>query len=276
MTVRSTVYALSMLASQTAHIAAFGFVVLPGFIDSLALSAEFDASMRDGFADEHHMNAGSAGNQFRYLPMMCERTPVSLALVMRLAAVAAEILAAPVLPGRAKATSYLGSTKWHRDTDLPVRSVGFAFYLEPLEADKGALRVLPGSHRPGFPSAIEGYPSKAGDLSGVAVPTAPGDVIAFDEHLYHSSTGGDLRRQWRVDFVADLADADDVLRDYFARQYAPGWDGGYDVERFPSYGAYWRTLDPRWNERLDELGAYRAAEAEEAFARAQRCKTLGR
>jgi ectoine hydroxylase-related dioxygenase (phytanoyl-CoA dioxygenase family) len=265
-----------MLASQTAHMDAFGFVVLRGFLDPGALSAEFDASMRDAFADERHMNAGSAGNQFRYLPMMNERTPVSLALVMRLAAVAAELLAAPVLPGRAKATSYLGSTKWHRDTDLPVRSVGFAFYLEPLEADKGALRVLPGSHRAEFAAAIEAYAAQADDVPGVPVPTVPGDAIVFDEHLYHASAGGDLRRQWRVDFVADLTDADDVLREYFARQYAPGWDGGYDVERFPSYGAHWRTLDPRWNERLDELGAYRAAAAEEAFVRALRSKSQPR
>ena len=40
-----------MLASRTAHLDTFGFVVLRGFIDPAALSAEFDASMRNGFAD---------------------------------------------------------------------------------------------------------------------------------------------------------------------------------------------------------------------------------
>jgi hypothetical protein len=207
---------------------------------------------------------------------MGERTPVSLALVVRLSAVAAELLGAPVLPVRAKATSYRGSTQWHRDTDLPVRSIGFALYLEPLEAERGAIRVVPGSHRPDFAAAIEAYTTPGSDLPGFAVPTVPGDAIAFDEPLYHASSGGERRRQWRVDFVADVPGADHALRAYFARQYAPGWDGGYDVDRFPSYGDHWRTLDTRWNERLDELGAYRAAAAEEAFVRTQRRANVGK
>jgi hypothetical protein len=259
-----------MLAAQRAHLETFGFVVLQGFLDPAALSVEFDASMRDGFTDPNHMNVGTAGNNFRYVPTMCEWTPVSLALVTRLGGIAAEILGSPVLPVRAKATSYRGSTKWHRDTDLAVRSLAFAFYLEPLSADEGALRVIPGSHRPELATAIEGNLADASDLPSIAVPTVPGDAIVFDEHLFHASVGGGLRRQWRVDFVADAPHANDTLTRYFARQYAPGWDGGYDVERFPSYGDHWRTLDPYWNKRLYELGAYAAAAAEESFVRARR------
>jgi ectoine hydroxylase-related dioxygenase (phytanoyl-CoA dioxygenase family) len=259
-----------MLASGVAEFESRGFVVLRAFIDPAALSAEFDATMRDAFGDERHLNEGSAENQFRYVPTMCERTPVSLALVRRLSGVAAALLHAPVLPVRAKATTYFGATMWHRDTDLAVRSVGFAFYLDALDTAQGALRVLPGSHRPPLDTALDRHASPGGDVSGVGVPTLPGDAIAFDERLYHASSGGLQRRQWRVDFVADVSGADDALRAYFAGQYVPGWDGGYDVGRFPSYGDHWRTLDPRWNERLDDLGAYRAAAGEEAFARARR------
>ena len=82
--------------------------------------------------------------------------------------------------------------------------------------------------------------------------------------------GGSLRRQWRVDFVADCPDTDDLLREWFARQFTVGWDGGYDVRRYPSYGPHWRSLDARWNARLDALGAYAAAEAEESAVRARR------
>ena len=35
-------------------------------------------------------------------------------------------------------------------------------------------------------------------------------------------------------------------------------------------GEYWRKLDAGWSRRLDELGAYQAAEAEEAHVRAAR------
>ncbi|MBL8976599.1 MAG: hypothetical protein JNK56_38730, partial [Myxococcales bacterium] len=87
--------------------------------------------------------------------------------------------------------------------------------------------------------------------------------------LYHASTGGQRRRQWRVDFVPDGA-PDDELRRWFADQHPPGWDGGHDVDRFPSYGPAWRALDPRWGRRLEQLGVPALAAAEEAFSRARR------
>ena len=90
------------LGKQATHFDAFGFALLRRFTDVAALSAEFDACMRDAFAEPGHMNAGAAGNQFRYVPTMCERTPHSLALLRQLAPVASELLRAPVLPGRAK------------------------------------------------------------------------------------------------------------------------------------------------------------------------------
>ncbi len=255
--------------AHAAHLDVFGFVVLPGLFDAAPLSAELDRALREGFADPSYMNHGPAGNAFRYLPMMCEHTPVSVALAVRLARVAGELLAAPVLPGRAKGTEYRGATRWHRDSELAVRSVGFACYLEPLDAGSGALRVLPGSHRPAYAAAIAGYLERASEPPGLAVPTTPGDAIVFDERLYHASSGGALRRQWRVDFVADDGD-DGALRTYFAGQYAPGWDGGYDVDRFPSHGASWRAIDPRWTRRLAQLGVRARADAEESFVRARR------
>lgn len=252
----------------------FGIVVLRGLFDPAPLSAELDRALREGFADPAHMNHGPAGNAFRYLPMMCVHTPVSVALAVRLAQVATQMLASPVLPGRAKGTQYRGATQWHRDAELPVRSLGVACYLEPLDADSGALQVLPGSHRPAYAAAIAGYLERAHELPGLAVPTAPGDAIVFDEHLYHASSGGGLRRQWRVDFVADDGD-DELLRTYFASQYSPGWDGGYDVDRFPSHGAHWRAIDPWWTRRLAKLGVDALADAEESSVRARRAGPRG-
>lgn len=98
------------LSRHALHFDTFGFTVLPSFADVGALSAEVDACLSDAFADSNHLNTGAAGNQFRYVPTMCERTPNSLALVQQLAPVASAILRAPVLPGRAKATRYRGST----------------------------------------------------------------------------------------------------------------------------------------------------------------------
>jgi hypothetical protein len=201
--------------------------------------------------------------------MMCERTPISLAFIVQLAQTATDLLGTSVLPGRAKGTEYHGSTAWHRDSDGSVRSLGVACYLEPLASDSGALQVLPGSQRPEYAVAIADIIHTA-NPPAVTLATRPGDAIVFDERLYHASSGGSTRRQWRVDFVADIADDVDAIRRYYASQYVPGWDGGYDVDLYPSYGTTWRTLNPHWNERLADVGAYAAAAAEEAYVRQQR------
>ena len=236
-----------------------GYVVFRSLLAADALGAEHDATLQDAFTSSRRQ-AGSAGNEFRYVPTMCERTPVSIGLVVQFASVAADLVGSAVLPSRAKATEYHGDTDWHRDSDRPTISIGFVAYLDALDEESGALRVRRGSHRRGVASR-----SCAVDV----IATAPGDVIIFDEHLWHASIGGGQRRQWRVDYVADTGD-DQALRAYFTQQYAPGWDPGYDPDRYPSYGPSWRALDARWNERLDALGAYAAADAEEAFMRGRR------
>lgn len=246
--------------------AAFGFAVVSGHVDVAALSEEFDRTMADAFEGVDHLNVGQVGNQFRYVPMMCEHTLASVGHVLRLAALAADMLGCEVLPGRAKGTTYVGSADWHRDSDLAVRSVGIATYLEPLTAGTGALRVLPGTHHDGYASAVSDHLAVGGEVPFIALETVPGDLIVFDEHLYHGSSGGLRRRQWRVDFVADDGN-DDALAQWYTRQYSVGWDAGYDVDRYPSYGPKWQQLAERWNRRLTALGAYHAAEAEESAVR---------
>src|SRR4030095_10478192 len=102
-------------------------------------------------------------------------------------------------------TLYTGGTPWHRDSDSPIASVGILAYLEPLGAEDGALRVLPGSHHQDFldalrPLGVDGAPALA--LPAHVVVTEPGDLVLLDEHLFHASFGGGTRRQWRVDFVS--------------------------------------------------------------------------
>jgi len=267
---RSLQVAAADVASAAAHVSTYGYAVLRGAFDAGPLADEVDRVLADAFADPRHRNRGSPGNRFRYAPMMIEDTPVSLDLAASLGDVATAVLGAPVVPGRAKGTEYTGVTGWHRDTELAARSIGCLAYLEALSARSGALRVLPGSHHPDYGAALAAVDGE--DRPGVALPTAPGDVIVFDERLFHCTVGGSRRRrrQWRVDFVADDPGADELLRAYFAGQHSPEWDGGYDVERYPSYGPGWRAIDARWDERLDALGAYKAGRVEEDAARARR------
>jgi hypothetical protein len=250
----------------------FGFDVLRQFFDPQPLAAEIEQVMRDG-----RVTDASRGSEihFQYVPMMTAKTPVSLSLLDRVEAVASALLGGSVLPTRAKGVRYSGSTPWHTDSNSPLPSVGVLAYLDPLRAEDGALQVLPGSHHPDFRDALCGL-----GVNSVAVPllpahviaTEPGDLILLDEHVFHASFGGGTRRQWRVDFVnAPVgADAEHLTTSYFAGIYPPDWDGGYDVDQYPSYGLDWRNSSRPSVAQLDALGVYDLAAAQESFTRARR------
>ncbi|MEO7329917.1 MAG: phytanoyl-CoA dioxygenase family protein [Minicystis sp.] len=252
----------------------FGFVVLRRAFDPRPLSAEIDRVIREGLASSTG-DLGSGEIRFRYVPMMNAETPVSLALLDRFEGVATALLGGPVIPTRAKGVSYRGDTPWHADSVSPFASLGFAAYLEPLDVATGALRVLPGSHRPEMAEALRvlgaaGAP--AASLPGYVVATEPGDVIVFDEHLFHASSGGGLRRQWRLDYLRDPvgAEAEEQVMTYFQGIYPPDWDGGYDVDRFASYGLDWQRSGRPAAERLAALGATDLAATQEAYTRSRR------
>jgi hypothetical protein len=106
------------------------------------------------------------------------------------------------------------------------------------------------------------------------VATEPGDMILLDEHLFHASFGGRVRRQWRVDYVSAPTGAESEIKTYFEAIYPPDWDGGYDVDRYPSYGPNWRRCNCPAAARLDALGVYELAARQEAFTRSRHATIL--
>lgn len=256
------------------HYQTFGVLMLRHFFDARLIAAEIDQVMRDGRRLSFEITH-SAGIHFQYVPMMTAETPGSLWLLDRTETMAATLLGGPVLPTRAKGTRYWGDTSWHTDSDLPIASLGVVTYFESLREESGALRVLPGSHHPEFANTLRAYGAvgkPAEKLPAYVLETEPGDVMVFDEHLFHASLGGGTRRQWRVDYIRDPAshEAEDQVKAYFRELYRPDWDGGYDIDRYPSYGSDWRASGRRSVKRLEELGVYELAAKQEAFARSQR------
>ena len=250
---------------------ASGFLILRQFFDSGPLSAEIDGVLQDAFASLSPVSRYD-GIHFQYVPMMTAKTPESLSLLDRTAIVAEQLLGGPVIPTRAKAIRYFGDTAWHVDSVQPIASIGLMAYLEPLGAENGALRVLPGSHLPERRNAIRalgGTGILATELPSEVLATEPGDLIVFDEHLFHSSHGGVARRQWRVDYLRDPEDAATRNKTvaYFSNIYAPNWNGGYDVDRHPTYGPDWRASGRRAVARLEALGVYELAAKQELFTR---------
>jgi hypothetical protein len=102
---------------------------------------------------------------------------------------------------------YVGDTGWHSDGGWPRPIVYYklALYLDPLTANSGALRVIPGSHRygEGFAESVEQHIRQSQErwgVGGAAVPavaleTQPGDVVVFNQGTKHSAWGGGRRRR---------------------------------------------------------------------------------
>lgn len=101
----------------------------------------------------------------------------------------------------------LADHDWHADGGwLPEQTAPYRLkvmlYLDPLRADTGALRVVPGSHRSllhesllpfndaSAPGGSRRYFGRRGqDVPAHAIETDPGDVVFFNNWLFHSVYG---------------------------------------------------------------------------------------
>jgi len=108
---------------------------------------------------------------------------------------------------------YVGDTQWHSDGYSGERlpSIKIAFYLDPMERETGALRVIPGSHFVGDrfadqvqdqimtpdyqPSSISSWGIQPHEIPAVSLDTKPGDVAVFYHNLKHGAFGGSQRRR---------------------------------------------------------------------------------
>lgn len=120
---------------------------------------------------------------------------------------------------------YVGDTNWHSDTDWSGRMRGkpprifykMALYLDPVTADSGALRVIPGSQHYGdrFAEALQANLRNAPETLGMGgdqVPALvlasnPGDVVVFNQNTKHSAWGGgNRRRMFTINCTAHYSD----------------------------------------------------------------------
>ena len=126
---------------------------------------------------------------------------------------------------------YTGDTRWHSDGyggRGGMRHIKIAFYLDQLDGETGALRVIPGSHRIGDPFAedLERSIRKSDELWGVsgrqvpalALATTPGDILVFNHDLKHATYGGSQRRRMFTMNCCQRYPDDKLpaLRDYMA------------------------------------------------------------
>ncbi len=100
----------------------------------------------------------------------------------------------------------LANHNWHFDGYMASQHLDYIrtkvmLYLDPQQKDTGALRIIPGSHRDPFHQALmplqdahHGGDSLCFGVEGTRIPacaveTEPGDIVIFNQWLYHAVYG---------------------------------------------------------------------------------------
>jgi ectoine hydroxylase-related dioxygenase (phytanoyl-CoA dioxygenase family) len=101
-------------------------------------------------------------------------------------------------------------SSWHLDiygAQLTRRHIKLSFYLDRLDADSGAIRMIPGSHHEGtfarnlrkrffeHTPAMELYGVEERDLPSWTIANEPGDVVVWNYRTIHASYNGAARRR---------------------------------------------------------------------------------
>ena len=195
----------------------FGFVVLRELIEPemvAALSQEFDRVLPEAFG-AHWPEREDDGISGHYLPAMGPRTPVGRELAERLLGAGEALLGATALPWDVQEILLFDQAGLHDDFGIPATGVKLVTYLEPLRADNGALRLVPGSQHSEFrtrlrrwlrDNPVEDSQALRQQVDGTpcfVAETEAGDVVAFDVHTFHASVYGRDRRQWTATYLKD-------------------------------------------------------------------------
>jgi hypothetical protein len=243
-----------LTTAQVDQFRTFGFIVLRDYLAdrAAALRAEADAAIRDAYAATYDDRVidGISGH---YLPMTSRLTPVSASLVCddpRLIDAARQLLDSPVIPECPEGVLYFAGTGWHADDGIGVHGVKFAAYFDELTAANGALRLVPGSHHPEQHARLAAYRDRRmpvrtdaeaaayhqASFPGYVAATVPGDVIAFDLHTWHASSGGRDRLAWTA--VYQRHPEADSERERTLRSVHDGFEQafrGFDTGRYPTW-----------------------------------------
>lgn len=250
---------------QILHFRTFGYVKLGGLLspaEADTLRQEVVSALADAIspaaAEAASQGGGISGS---YLPLAARRAPFSLSLIAddeRTFQLSAELLGRPTVPTAGVATRFTGDSGWHTRQGPDIGGVTLWADLEPRTAGTGALRLIPGSHLPGFERQLCEYRGAEPAASGfgewewphVVVDTEPGDVVAFHAHLLNRAQGGAPRLTWTIDYlpwpglgrpdelavVRDLVvDAGEFDHEDYDRGRWPVWrDWAADAAQIPS------------------------------------------
>ena len=204
-----------MLSKQDmTHYEIFGFILMKNMLDQKeiqVMTSEFETGLtraenqteRTSFRKQ--LNWWNMGPDTPYLASILEQD--------KFLDIANQVLEGEAIGSFSSANSFSGNrTDWHSDTQAKHwKGLKFGVYLQSLNENTGALRVIPGSHKEPLHSDFKKIRLKESfdfsemktDSGGLDVNEIPayntrielGDVIMFDNHLWHGSYGGSEDRR---------------------------------------------------------------------------------
>ncbi len=202
--------------SQIEHFRTFGFILRRKVF---ALN-EIDLMNEDferGFANarQHHSESVGVRGQYNWSNLGSDTpTLAKLPEDPRIYSAAEQLLGEDAMAIFSNGNHFSGDrTEWHPDvSDMNMQGLKFAIYLQPLDGNTGALRVIPGSHRSPFHNELismglkganvgdgDSYLKAAGletkDIPAHICQSEPGDVVTFDFRLWHATWGGSKDRR---------------------------------------------------------------------------------
>jgi ectoine hydroxylase-related dioxygenase (phytanoyl-CoA dioxygenase family) len=220
----------------------FGYLVLPGVMkDDLAwIEDEFESVFLDKNLDHDGTARTMVLNFIASRERLCELLEHP---------VIDRVLECLLGPGATYIGSdgnyYTGDTQWHADgLHRSGIFMKIAFYLDPVGKSSGALRVIPGSHRPSAldwdareaAGSAERWGIEGGMVPAIVLDSQPGDMVVFNHNLMHSSWGGSSKRRMFTMNVCQRCSSPEEfaeLKEYVSRRPS-FWQGAANLERLLS------------------------------------------
>lgn len=187
----------------------FGFVKLPGFFkeELPRILQEFSEIMA------RHLEKYPHDGKLRSVFWQCVDSSeylTSLLVNQRLHEMVRALVGDDFIYTGSSGNYYAGNTGWHCDDITLHKRIKVAIYLENLMSENGALRFIPGSHKPTpenfelltmLSSSKKSFGLHGSEIPAVAVDITPGDIVIFDQNILHSSWGGgEVRRMISMNF----------------------------------------------------------------------------
>lgn len=197
---------ISLTKEQIQHYETFGFIVRRQVFDLKEiekLNDEFEKYLVEMKKELEQKKDRPFPNWSNLTP----NTPYIAGLLEdpRICVPTEQLLGDDVFPVYSNSNSMSKETSWHPDMiHRHIRGLKNLVYLQPTTADRGALRVIPGSHKTSFSSKLMNIglcPSRTesdrnfleeANITGKDIPSfafnsEPGDVVTIDQNVWHAA-----------------------------------------------------------------------------------------